>query len=274
MMKSTDILVAALVAVLLSACGGQIPYEGVPPDEIFNIGLQHYEQENWEEGIAAFERVLIAPGFSRAPEARIYIARSYFNAEQYILARSEFQRILDRYPADTIAPHASLGVCRSYARASPIVQRDQTPTRNAWQQCGNVARDYAGTRVGVEAARVQLQMYEKLAEADYKRGQHYMRRGLYDSAIIYYEDVLAKYPDSDWAPWAIYRIIEAFEEIGYVVDAEQYRERLLEEFPDSEPADLISGVAIEGDGAAGGDDNGGGDGDGGDGGGPGGGAAP
>jgi len=255
MKNSNHILTAALSAVLISACGGGIPYQGVPPEEIFNIGLQHYEQENWNDAITAFERVMVSPGFSRAPEARIYIARSYFNDEKFILARSEFQRVLDRYPADTIAPHASLGVCRSYAGASPVVQRDQTPTRNAWQQCGNVARDYAGTRIGVQAAAIQLEMYNKLALNDYTRGQHYFRRGLYDSAIIYYEDVLANYPDSEWAPWAMYRIILAFEEIGYQVDADQYRERLLQTYPDSEPAQMVSGATVEDDG--GGNDDGG-----------------
>jgi outer membrane protein assembly factor BamD len=243
---------SALVSAGVSACGGGLPFPGMEGDEVFNLGLQAYQDGNWSEAIKAFERVLVTPGFTRNPEARMYMARAYFGDEKYILARSEFQRVLDRYPADTVAPHASLGVCEAYAKASPILQRDQTPTENAWQSCGNVARDYAGTLVGLRAAEVQLEMYDKLAEADYARGKHYFKRRLYDSALIFYEDVLSKFPDSRWAPWALFDIIKTFEKIGYEVDAIEYRRRLLETYPDSEAAKAVSGTAEGGGTDAGG----------------------
>lgn len=234
-------------SAVVSACGGGIPFPGLDADEIFNLGLQAYQAENWGDAIRAFERVLITPGFTRAPEARIYTARSYFGKGKFILARSEFQRVLDRYPADTVAPHASLGVCEAFSKASPILQRDQSPTRNAWQSCGNVARDYAGTLVGLRAAELQLAMYDKLAEADFRRGKHYFKRNLFDSALIFYEDVLNNFPDSQWAPWAMHDIILTFEEIGYDADAEEYRERLIRSYPDSEAAKAIAGE-VEGGG--------------------------
>jgi outer membrane assembly lipoprotein YfiO len=234
-------LASVLVAATISACGGGVPFPGLEADEIFNLGMQAYDAENWNEAIKAFERVLITPGFTRAPEARMFMARSYFGDEKFILSRSEFQRVLDRYPADTVAPHASLGVCEAYAQASPILQRDQTPTQNAWQSCGNVARDYAGTLVGLEAAAIQLEMYDKLGEADYRRGKHYLKRGLLDSALIFYEDVLSQFGDSKWAPWAMHDIIVIFERFGYEADATEYRRRLKETYPDSEAAKLLGG---------------------------------
>jgi outer membrane protein assembly factor BamD len=237
------ILVWAALATVVAGCGGGVPFPGLDADEIFNLGVQAYESGDWTAAIKAFERVLITPGFTRAPEARLYMAKSYFGDEKFILSRSEYQRVLDRYPADTVAPHASLGVCEAYAKASPILQRDQTPTRNAWQSCGNVARDYAGTLVGLHAAEIQLTMYNKLAEADYVRGKHYFRRRLYDSALIFFEDVLKNYPDSEWAPWAMHDIIQAFEKIGYEADAEEYRRRLKQTYPDSEAAKSLSGTA-------------------------------
>jgi outer membrane protein assembly factor BamD len=237
---------ACLVSVLftLAGCGGGLPYPGLQSDEVYNLGLQAFEAEDWDEAIRAFEYALLIPGFARAPEARVYTARAQFAKERFILARSEFQRVLDRYPGDTVAPHASLGVCESYAAMAPIPQRDQSPTQSAWATCGQVARDYAGTIVGLRAAEVQSGMYDQLAEADYAIGEHYFKRRLWDSAIIYYEEVIEQYPDSEWAPWSLYKMILAFERIGYEQDAQLYRERLLQSYPESEPAKLVSGEGV------------------------------
>jgi len=240
--RRSAVLLFAVAGVVVSACGGGAAFPGLEADEIFNLGLQSYQAEQWTEAITAFESVLRIPGFTRAPEARMYMAKAYFGDEKFILSRSEYQRVLDRYPADTVAPHASLGVCEAYSHASPILQRDQTPTENAWQSCGNVAGDYAGTLVGLRAAELQLEMYDKLAEADYVRGKHYFKRGLFDSALIFFEDVLSKFSDSQWAPWAMNDIILTFERIGYDADAVEYRERLLSTYPESEAAKLHSGT--------------------------------
>ena len=102
----------------------------------------------------------------------------------------------------------------------------------------------------VSQAEIQLSMYNKLAEADYSRGKHYFKRGLYDSALIFFEDVLEGFPDSEWAPWSMHEIILTFERIGYDTDAAEYRRRLIQNYPDSEAAKLYSG-ATEGGGAAG-----------------------
>ena len=238
------------LSVLLSACGGGNAFSEITPDEIFNIGLQAYQAEQWSDAIDAFESVLLTPAFTRAPEARLYMAKAYYGDEKFILARSEYQRVLDRYPADTVAPHASLGVCEAFAMASPILQRDQTATQNAWQNCSNVARDYAGTLVGLRAAELQLGMYDKLAEADYLRGKHYYKRGLYDSALIFFEDVIEQFPDSEWAPWAMYEMTITFDRIGYTVDAEEFRQRLTTTYPSSEAAKLVGGNPQGGAGAA------------------------
>lgn len=237
-------VVSCVLVVALSACGGGLPFPGLESEEVYNLGLLAYAEEDWGEAMKAFEYALLIPGFAHAPEARLLTGRAYFARERYILARSEFQRVLDRYPTDTVAPHASLGVCESYAAIAPIPQRDQSPTQSAWATCGQVARDYAGTIIGLRAAEVQTGMYDRLALADFEVGEHYFKRRMFDSAIIYYEDVIAQYPDSQWAPWSMYKIVLAFERIGYQQDAQEYRERLERSYPESEPAKLIGGEDV------------------------------
>ena len=236
--RCTHILFLASLA-LFAACGGGLPYPGLTADEVYALALQAREQEDWDDAIQAFEFVLFSPGFNRAAEARLLLAGVQYSKGRFIESRSEYQRVIDRWPADTVAVRAALGVCRSLASLSPITQRDQAFTRQARLACRQVAGDFAGTVMGLEAARLADQMLLKLAERDYDTGRHYLKRGLLDSSLLYFEEVASQYPDTEWAPWALYQMIDVFGRIGYQRDVEATRELLLDAYPDSEPAQLL-----------------------------------
>ncbi len=226
-------------SLFFAACGGALPYPGLTADEVYALGLQAREQEDWEDAAEAFEYVLFSPGFSSGAQARLLLAEVQYSNGLYIESRSEYQRVIDRWPADTVAVRAALGVCRSLASLSPITQRDQGFTRQARFSCRQVAGDFAGSLMGLEAERLADEMMLKLAERDYDTGRHYLRRGLLDSALLYFETVASEYPDTEWAPWALYRMIEVFGRIGYQRDVETTRDLLLDAYADSEPAQLL-----------------------------------
>jgi len=99
-----------------------------------------------------------------------------------------------------------------------------------------VAGDFAGTVIGLEASRLEEEMTEKLAEQDYSTGLHYLKRGLLDSSLLYFEAVATEFPETEWAPWALYQMVDVFGRRGYERDVETTRTLLLEAYPDSEPA--------------------------------------
>ena len=229
--------------MFLAACGTELPFPGLTTEEIYALGLQAMQQEEWEEAAESFENVLFSPGFNRAIEARFRLAQAHFARGRYIESRSDFQRVMDRAPADTLAVLAALGVCRSLVGLSPITERDQAFTRQARLSCRQVAADFAGTLVGLEASELSQEMTIKLAEKDYDTGMHYVKRGLLESALLYFEDVATQFPDTEWAPWALYQMVEIFDERGYQRDVETTRDLLLDAYPDSEPAQLLADSA-------------------------------
>ena len=162
------ILVFCLASSLFfAACGGSLPFPGLTPEEVYALGLQAMEEEEWEAAAESFEYVSFSPGFNQASEARLLLAEARYAQERYIEARSEYQRVIDRWPADTVAVRAAFGVCRSLASLSPITQRDQAFTRQARLSCRQVAANFAGLVMGLEAARLADEMTIKLAEQDY-----------------------------------------------------------------------------------------------------------
>jgi outer membrane protein assembly factor BamD len=229
-------------------CASSSEYQGLQADELFEAGAREFEAEDWGKAIEVFERLIFAePSYSRIVEARIYLARAYYNRGEYITSISEFTRIVDRHPGHPLAAQASLGVCQSYVAQSPHVQRDQTLTVQAWNACQNTVTDFRGTEVEAEAEALRNQMEAKLAEKIYIAGDFYYRRKLFHSGIIYFNDLLDQYPRSDWAPEALLRLFQSYSSLDWDVEAQEVRERLLRDFPDSEAAKVIG---AEGDGGA------------------------
>lgn len=231
-----------LATVLWAGCASTQPYQGMTIQEVFDEGVRSFEEGDWDDAIEAFETVLFAaPNSEVAPEARYRMGQAFFRQEEYVSAAAEFERFLERFPTDERAPDAGLGVCRSYAALSPIVQRDQSDTERAYDACSETAAEFAGTEAAERAAEIRDRMWEKLAEKTFIGGEFYFDRELYDSALIYYEDVVENYPDSRVAPRALRRMYEAYREIGYQEEAQETLERLRQEYPESEAARALEG---------------------------------
>lgn len=239
MLQNSRSVVATLFActAILSGCGGGNPYQGLDAEGLFRVAQNEYQEQDYENAIRALDRFLITFGDSeRVPQARLMLANAYFEREEFLTARSEYQRFIDRYGTSPLAPQAGLGVCRSLAALSPSAPRDQTYTEEAVSVCRNVLIDFAGTPEAVQASELGDRLRETLAEKEYLNGDFYLRRKLYDSAIKYFEFVATFYRDTDFAPRALLGIYQANQAIGYDDLADAARDQLLSLYPDSEAA--------------------------------------
>jgi len=250
MSKGYGIVAAGLfLGAILGGCASSSEFQGMQPDELYAAGAQLFEEGDWRKSTEVFERLLFAdPSYPRLVEARMYLARAYFNRGEYITSVSEFTRVLDRYPGHPLAPEASLGVCKSFVAQSPHVQRDQTFTVQAWNSCQNTLTDFRGTEVAVEAEELRNEMELKLAEKIFISGDFYFRRGLYHPGILYFNDLLNQYPRSVWASQALLRLYQSYSSLEWDTEAEEVKDRLLRDFPDSDAAKEIG--ADQGGGGA------------------------
>jgi outer membrane protein assembly factor BamD len=249
------LLMTAVFGLAMAACGGgQSRYQGMSPEDLFRIATTEFAEGNHDNAIEALDRLLLQFGdWERVPEARLMLADVYYDREDYLTARSEYQRFLDRYPSHPSAADAALGVCRSLAQLAPVPQRDQSYTEEAIGACRNVVIDFAGMEQASEAARISNELRHTLAEKEFLNAQFYFKRELWDAAIKYYEFVVNLYPESEFVPRALLGIYRANQEIGYDDLADEARDRLLSEFPDSDAAAEIrtDGASAVGDGIAG-----------------------
>lgn len=231
----------AVTALFAAACGGGVSqYQGVPPERIYDVADSAFGQGSYDDAIEALDRILISHGdWDRIPEARLMLGHAHFAKEDFLTARAEYQRFLDRYAGHPGSGEASLGICQALASLAPNPQRDQGYTQEAMGACRNVVVDFAGRQEAVDAADISNGLRLVLAEKEYENADFYFRRRMYDSAIKYYEFVVTLYSESEFAPQALLGIYYSNQAIGYQDLADEARDRLYLDYPDSEAAETL-----------------------------------
>jgi outer membrane protein assembly factor BamD len=234
--RGFTVVLAAVASA--AACTSTPKFQGYTAPDLYEYAQEAYESEEWSEAIDALELLTqFDPDFPQMARARLLLAHSFKEDEQYLTAVSEYVRVLSRYASDgLLAPEAALGVCESYVGMSPIYPRDQTNTIQALNSCRNAANDYPSSAEGMRADSLAADMTERLARKDFEAGDWYLSRSLFDSARIYFEVVVDEYPETPYAPLSLLRLHELFTEIGYDDLAQEALDRLEAEYPESDEA--------------------------------------
>lgn len=224
--------------LLLAGCMKRPPnYAALPPDDLYQRATTAYEARNLGRAIELLDIFVQQHlGDPRAPEARAMLGRAHLTRREYITAATHFQRLINDFPASPLQREARFGMCESYYRLSPRPPLDQEYTQSAILHCESVAANYAGTDEGRQAGEYVADLVDKLARKTYETGMFYFRRRAYDSAVVYFNEVLAQFPQSAYAPSALGQLIETYDLIGYVEEAQEARERLQRDYPNSPEA--------------------------------------
>ena len=236
-------LSAIAVLLLLSACGPkEPPLDQYDANGLLERGMAAYRDEDWSDAIRYLDHfVLENPTHPRVQEARYYLADAYYGREEYVTAAGRFTRLAEDFPNGEWADDSRFRICQAYRELAPEPTLDQAYTQAAIDHCQSLMVYHPESEHVPAAREIVTTMENRLARKAYLAGDFYARRQAFDSAIIYFETVVERWPASPAAPDALRAMVEAYDRIGYDEEADAARERLLRDYPESAAARDLAG---------------------------------
>lgn len=218
----------------LAACRGGFKLSNYPTsDSLFQAAMREYNARKWANSVAAFEKLTLdlPARDTLLPLAHYYLAKSHVGRREYLLAAQSFNRLAESFATDTLADDAKFEAARSYQRLWRAPQLDPQYGELAMATYQELLALYPDSDRKDDAARQVKILNEMFATKDYDTGLHYFRRKAYDSAIIYFKDVVRLYPESQKARDAYLRLAESYQIIRYREDKNEVCTTLHERYP-------------------------------------------
>ena len=234
MHSSRRALVATLL-LLLAACHPEFQVASFPTNEaLYRAAMEEFSHGRLENAVAAFEKLTtdLPARDTLLPRAHWYLGKAHQNRDEWVLAASSFSHLYESFPDDTLADDAALEAARSYRQLWRKPALDPTYGESALAAYNSLLGLYPQSPL-VPVARKELSDLEEMfAQKNYLTGMYYFRRGGYDSGIIYFKDVLNRYPNSPTARLAQLRLVDSYKAIRYKEDAADACAALRKNFPD------------------------------------------
>ncbi len=192
---------------------------------LFEAGLERYDAEKYTDAANAFERLTLdlPSRDSLLPRAHWYLGQSRLKRDERLLAAQAFIRLAESFPNDSLADDALYMSGQSYLGLWPNAALDPQYGLLAQTQFRLLVGVYPDSPMADSATAALEALDERFATKDYETGMHYLRRKAYDSAILYFKDVVKGWPESDRARQAMVRMVEIYRLpiLNYTDDAEE-----------------------------------------------------
>lgn len=192
-------------------------------DERFEKGKMYLEKKKYYRAQQEFEYVLLRGRHTDlGDEAQFYLAESYFFNKEYLLAISEYDRLVRQMTYSPFVHKSRYRICQSYVKKSPKYFHDQDYTTKAIDKLQEFIEDYPESEFRNEVIESLEFLRTKLARKAYESAILYAKMEEYESAIRYYNELLTFYYDTDYADRARLGIVKIYLRTGEIYEAESF----------------------------------------------------
>ena len=192
-------------------------------DSIWRQAEQAVRAGKWGDAEKLIDRAVLefSPGDPRIARAHFLLGEARFAQNRQLEAAREFRRASDETPNDPIAPQALLRLGDVYADLWRRPELDPTYGQTALSTYQELLNRYPGSEAAKRAQVRMTDLNERFASKAYKAGLFYFRLKAYDSAILYFKDLVATYPKARVVPDALVKLVQAYRALGYREDVQE-----------------------------------------------------
>jgi outer membrane protein assembly factor BamD len=238
MSRFRTLLLALLLAAPL-ACKPPFDPKIYPnADTLYQVAMAEYKAGHYDNAAKAFEKLTLdLPARDpRLPLAYYYFAQSQEKKGENLLAAGTYNRLIDAFSQDTLVDDALYLAGRAYEREWRHPELDATYGKSAVTSYESLLASFPDSPYAKRAQDRLSRLDEWMAEKDYNTGYLYLKRKAYDSAILYFKDVIRQHPRARIARDAYLRLLEAYRAIKYTEDARDLCDAMRKAYPNDREA--------------------------------------
>ncbi|MDQ3696597.1 MAG: outer membrane protein assembly factor BamD [Gemmatimonadota bacterium] len=200
---------------------------------LYEASLRELNARHWGNAVAGFERLTIElPARDTLfPLALWHLGRAHQGRREWLLAAQSFTRLAETFSADTLADEALVEAGMSYGRMWRKPSLDSEYGETAMATLETMLTLFPNSPHVPRAQREVDRLREWFGRKDLVNAMHYFRRKAYDSAIIYFNDVIQEYPTTAAARAAMLRLAESYRKINYREELAETCSTLRERYP-------------------------------------------
>lgn len=221
-------------SLLLASCSQEEVIAPRSAEEIFENAKSLFAEEDYREAYEEFRILTLQyPGAALSDDAQFHMGECKFRREEYLLAAYEYEILLRTMATSEFVPDARYMRAMCYFEASRASYLDQESTRKAIDEFQGFI-EYHPTDPRVSEAEQHIhEMNVKLARKEYENGIIYMKMEYYRAAGIYFDLILEKYHDTEFAEPALFKKAEALYYRKRYREAKEVLNRFQERYPGS-----------------------------------------
>src|SRR5205823_13044663 len=171
------------------------------------------------------------PGQPELAQINYYLAECSFQLGEHAQAATDFRKVADEFPTTEYAPLALLRAGDANLRLWRRPELDPTAGETALAIYQELAGRYPDSDAAGRARPHVVRLENQFAEKTYKNGMFYLKRKAFDSAIIYFKDVIANFPNAHRAPDALLRLVDTYRAIHYTQELQETCDHLRRFYP-------------------------------------------
>lgn len=167
------------------------------------------------------------------------IADSYFkqgDAVSLVEAQYKYRDFLNRYPGSDSADYAMFQIANVSYKQMERPDRDQTKTRETIQKFREMLTAFPNSTLKSEAEQKTAEALSRLARHEHLVARFYMKRRSWDAAVQRLNRLVDEYPRYDNRDETFFDLATALNQLGRKGEARLYYERVVAEFPESDVA--------------------------------------
>ena len=204
--------ITLLLILLLNSCSVKSDAKPSSVEEDlskkFNHGKELFYKKKYTRALDDFNEIIMnARGSEIAVEARYYQAESFYELKQYNDAISSYEKFIDYSSDPKLVEFAMFKMCKSYFRLSSSYSRDQSNNDFAFIKLQIFIDQFPESEYVKETEELLWKLRLRKARKIYETGRLYLKLKEYDSAIIYFNDVIENYYDTKFSDEARISII-------------------------------------------------------------------